>query len=224
MAGLATLIMMPVIAGSASAYWMRAIALNAHGPSLGSVHVDNALDGTNSGAKETNFGDLVTTAAAASAQTQIALIPADEITATSVQPGSIDPEQIVLALSYYGDSTDTVQVLDLTGEQIQKALQRSASRLPQPYPGFLQVSGLKVVVNKGSITASLSDGSALDPRAHYKVATSAPLAAGELGYFSIWGSAAKPKDTGISLAQALRSYLTDNRQVSGVTDDRIIEH
>ncbi len=224
MAGLATLIMMPVIAGSASAYLLRAIALNAHGPSAGSVHVETTLDGTNSGVKETNFGDLVSTAAAASAQTQIALIPADEITSTSVAAGSVDPEQIVLALSYYGDSTDTVQVLDLTGDQILKALQRSASRLPQPYPGFLQVSGLKVEVNKGIVTASLSNGSALDPRTHYKVATSAPLAAGELGYFSIWGSDAKPKDTGVSLAQALRSYVTDNRQISGATDDRIIEH
>jgi len=188
------------------------------------VRVLTALDGTNSGVKETNLGDLVADAAATAGQAQIALIPADEISSTVVQPGSVDPEQIVLALSYYGDATDTVQVMDLSGDQIIKALTRSISRKPQAYPGFLQVSGLRVKVDKEVVTATLANGTALDPAAHYKVAMSAPLAAGELGYFNIWGSDIKLKDTSVSMAQALRNYLANNRQITGNVDNRITEH
>jgi len=202
---------------------LHAVVLDAHAPSANDVHLLAALDGTGSGVKETNLGDLAADALAATGKTQIAFVPADEISATSIQPGSVDPEQIVLALSYYGDATDTVQVLDLTGDQIIKAIARSVSRKPQAYPGYLQIAGLKVSVDKDVVTATKADGTVLDPKAHYKVSMSAPLAAGELGYFSVWGDS-KPKDTGVSMAQAMRSFLSDNREIPGTTFNRITEH
>ena len=50
------------------------------------------------------------------------------------------------------------------------------------------------------------------------------LYAGELGYFNVWGSQAKPKDTGISMAQALRTYVIANHLITGILNNRITEH
>jgi len=183
-----------------------------------------ALDGTGSGVQETSLGDLVADSAASTGHVQIAFVPADELTPTTLPVGYVDADKVVDTLSYYGDTTDTVQVLNLTGEQVVKAITRSVSRLPQAYPGFLQVSGIKVTEEKGSLVVTLADGAALDPNATYKVAMTAPLAAGELGYFSIWGSQAKAKDSGVPIAQALRTYLGDNHDITEILGNRIIEH
>ena len=73
----------------------------------------------------------------------IALVAADDITETSFPAGSVAPERIVKSLRYANDLTDTVVVLNLTGAQIRKVVERSVSRAPQPFDGFLQVSGLQ---------------------------------------------------------------------------------
>lgn len=183
-----------------------------------------ALDGAGSGAASTNLGNLIADAVASTAGTHIALVAADEITETSVGPGNVDPEEIVHTLSYFGDDTDTVVVLDLTGKQLLDALTRSASRLPQKYPGFLQVSGLHVSIDHGTVSAATSDGVQIAALTHYRVATTSPLASGELGYFDILGKGAKVQETATSLAQSVRSYLTVHRVLSGLLETRIVVH
>lgn len=87
--------------------------------------------------------------------------------------------------------TDGVVIVSLTGSQVRQAFERSLSLYPQPYWGFLQISGFEVVFNPEgaanqrvkSITAS---GQRLDDLKNYQVAMPIGLARGGYGYFKIW--------------------------------------
>lgn len=88
--------------------------------------------------------------------------------------------------------TDGVAVVSLSGAQLQRALERSVSLLPNSNPGFLQVSGLAVTYRvsrpaNGRVESVSVGGSALRADATYSVAMPLNLARGGLGYFLVWG-------------------------------------
>lgn len=139
-----------------------------------------AADGPSVGAHSPSqaVADLVRTAAG----TDLAFMAA-ELVKTDYQKDK--PETI---LSY---PTEEIVVVNLTGTQIRKALERSLSLYPQPNNSFLQLSGMEVTFSKSASTGSrvLSvtvDGAKLQDTKSYTVAMPTSLGRGGLGYFKIW--------------------------------------
>lgn len=192
------------------------------------VQVQTALDSTGVAAHETNLGDLVADAVREAGGADFALVAADEIKETTIPAGSVAPGQILKALRYADDPTDTVVVLKLTGAQLLQAADRSVSRVPQPFDGFLQVSGLHLTDDAGK-PARLTEtgGGEIKPDAAYHVAVTKPLAEGSFGYFRIWGKddiiadSAKPP---VTIAAALGDYLAAHRTINVSVEDRITLH
>ena len=193
------------------------------------VQVQTALSGAGSSSRESNPGDLVADAVRQTGSAQAALVPADEISSAALIPaGKTDPAKIVATLHYADDPSDTVVVLTLTGAQLLQVAERSVSRAPEPFEGFLQVSGLQIRYSAGQpegkrISLAGIGGGEVDAGKTYKVATTRSLAAGGLGYFqTLTGNAAS--DTGISLAKSLSNYLAAHPVINNTIEDRIAKN
>ncbi len=191
------------------------------------VQVQTALSGSGVAAGETNLGDLVADAVRATGKAQVGLVPADEINGKAlVAAGKTEPSAIVGTLRYADDPSDTVVVLSLTGAQLLKVAERSVSRAPQPFDGFLQVSGLQMRYSpsqsEGKRVSSVEvDGSAVDAGKTYRVATTRPIAGGSLGYFQIWNQKDIADDTGVSVAKSLGDYLSAHKTISNAVEGRV---
>ena len=191
------------------------------------VQVQNALSASGVSSRETSLGNLIADALRQTGHTQIALIPADEIDGTANIPaGKVEISTIVETLRYAADPSDTVVVLNLTGAQLLKVAERSVSRAPQPFDGFLQISGLQIRYNPSQTAGSRVSlvgvgGGEVDAGKIYRVAVSRPLAGGSLGYFQIFGQKDITEDTGISISKSLSSYLAAHPTISTVVEDRI---
>lgn len=179
-----------------------------------SLTVVAPLDSTQAGSQEANLGDLAADAVrdAGNSEAQISLLPANELRPVIIPAGRCDPSELTAALRASSDNADTVVLLHLTGAQIKKALAHGLSRLPEPYAGFLQVSGVRVayetVDRRPEISSVTLDGSGagLADNQTYTVATSRLLADGALGYFDIWDKSDIASDTGTPLSKALADY------------------
>jgi 2',3'-cyclic-nucleotide 2'-phosphodiesterase (5'-nucleotidase family) len=87
--------------------------------------------------------------------------------------------------------TDELAVVKLTGEQIEKALERAISLHPSPNPAFLYLSGMTVTFDESApvgsrVTAVTISDAALSDTAVYRVAMPNRMARGGLGYFTVW--------------------------------------
>ncbi len=106
--------------------------------------------------------------------------------------------------------TDEIVVLNLTGAEIKKALEKSVSSYPQPNVSFLQLSGIEATFSKGAPTDQriqqvIIDGAKLDDKHTYSVAMPASLARGGLGYFKVWDTSKISKPLpGLTLEKALK--------------------
>ena len=185
------------------------------------------LDSTQAGSQESNLGDLAADSVRDKGQAQVAILPANELRSVVVPAGHDDSAQLVDALRAASDDTDTVVVLHLTGAQIKKALLHALSRLPGPYAGFLQVSGIRVVYDPSGRAPSIvsvtltSAGNPLADAQIYTVATSRLLADGALGYFDIWDKSDIQSDTGIPLSKSLSDYALAHQPIDYHVDGRI---
>ena len=194
------------------------------------VQVQTALSGAGSAFQETNLGDLVADAVRQTGSAQVGLVPADEIDgAASIPAGKTDAAKIVSALRYADDPSDTVVVLTLTGAQILKIAERSVSRAPTPFEGFLQVSGLQIRYSAGQpegkrVSLVGAGGSEVDAGKSYQVATTRALAAGGLGYFQILSGKNSANDTGTTLAKSLGGYLAAHSTITSTVEDRITKN
>ena len=86
---------------------------------------------------------------------------------------------------------DELAIVNLTGDQIRLALERSVSMFPSPSDAFLQVSNLDITFSRGGqpdfrITKITLGGTAIDRTQTYTVAMPATLARGSHGYFKVW--------------------------------------
>lgn len=194
------------------------------------VEVQTALSGAGSSHAETNLGDLVADAVRQTGNAQVALIPSDEIDGgASIPAGKTDIRRIVSALHYAGDPSDTVVVLTLTGAQLLKVAERSVSRAPEPFDGFLQVSGLQIryAANQPEgkrVSLVGAGGSEVDSAKSYRVAMTRSLAGGSLGYYQIWSAKDISDDTGVPLSKSLTTYLMAHPTVNSVVEDRVSSH
>jgi 5'-nucleotidase / UDP-sugar diphosphatase len=98
-------------------------------------------------------------------------------------PGPITKRDIRELLPF----SNTVTLLEVTGEALRAALERSVDELPRPTGHFLQTSGIEFSVDPGQpagrrIGAVTVAGQPLDPAGRYRVATLDYLARGRDGY------------------------------------------
>ena len=87
--------------------------------------------------------------------------------------------------------TDEILLLELSGAQLRRAFERSLLLYPQPNDAaFLYFSGGTVSFNGKAVSGARVTGVTLDAgfdaNRKYKVATTASLAKGALGYFKVW--------------------------------------
>jgi len=101
---------------------------------------------------------------------------------------SFNKENLATMLQY---PTDDIVVVNLSGDQIRQAFERSLSLYPQPNQSFLQISGFEVTFKKtgapnSRIVSITANGSKLEDGKTYSVAMPSMLARGGLGYFKVW--------------------------------------
>lgn len=183
------------------------------------------LTTANSRKQETSLGDLVADAIKQAAGTPIAIFPAgsfrDEV--TTIPAGRITVQDVLKCLQY---PQDKIAIIEITGAQLIKALERAVSIYPQENRDFLQVSGMKVQFNpnapKGArIVRVTIDGKQIQPAQKYRVAMTKPLADGGQGYFTVWGKDVKPVVTNKTLSGAVEEFLANKTSVDYRKLDRI---
>jgi 2',3'-cyclic-nucleotide 2'-phosphodiesterase (5'-nucleotidase family) len=101
---------------------------------------------------------------------------------------TFDKDNLATLVQY---PTDAVVIMNLTGNEIKLALERSVSLYPQSNPNFLQLSGIEATFNKNGmpgqrIVSVTVNGSKLDEKHTYTIAMPQSLSRGGLGYFKIW--------------------------------------
>jgi len=173
--------------------------------------------------EESDLANVVVDALRDASGADIGWLPAaafNEVTLSKDTP----PAEVVSRLLPYRD--DRVVVLKLTGAQIQQALERALTLYPQPNAGFLQVSGLQVTFEPAKpagervvrVQVGTENKQDLNPQREYRVATSATLAYGALGYFKVWERSAIERETDKTVGDAVRAYLEVGKPIAGVSE------
>jgi 2',3'-cyclic-nucleotide 2'-phosphodiesterase (5'-nucleotidase family) len=175
------------------------------------------------GSKETVLGDLMADAIHAAVKCDAAFIAADYFNEVTIAKGPIAAADLLKALVMPGDN---ITIVNLTGDQIQRGMERSLFLYPKFNSGFLQTSGLSVTfkpdadADRRVISVKLN-GDTLEPGRMYHIAMPAPLAKGGLAYFKIWKAGDIEKDTDTTLQMAVNSYLSDHKTFSK-GEDRLV--
>lgn len=105
---------------------------------------------------------------------------------------------------------DTLSVVELRGEQIRLALEKSVALYPSAYDSFLQLSNLEVTFRKDGapenrVVSIIFNGAKIESNRAYSVAMPSTLARGGLGYFRIWDKRQIKKTIeGVSLEDVLK--------------------
>lgn len=133
----------------------------------------------------------------------------------SVPVSGFTADDLIKALAH---PDDEVVVLSLRGEQILQALERALELYPQKNNAFLQLAGVEVRFNPKAepskrVVSVVIGGAKLDPNRTYRVATTAPMARGALGYFRVWSRDQITASTGRTLADTVREYLKWQRSL-----------
>lgn len=173
--------------------------------------------------EESDLANVVVDALRDVSEADIAWLPAAAFNEISISRDT-PPAEVVSKLLPYRD--DRVVVLKLTGTQIRQALERSLTLYPQPNAGFLQVSGLKVTFDPAKpagervvrVQVGKEGGEDLDPTREYRVATSATLANGALGYFKVWERSAVERELEKTVGDVLRAYLEAGKPIEGLSE------
>lgn len=185
--------------------------------SADTVKAEVELSTKDIGARENIVGDLVADAIRSAVKCDAAFIAADYFNETTIAKGAISNTDVLRTLVMPGD---LISVVRLTGDQIQRGMERSMFLYPKFNSGFLQVSGLTVTyrsepdVEKRIVSIKIN-GDALEPGKTYRVAMPAPLAKGGLAYFKIWKASdivKEPEDK--TLQVAVNSYLQDHKTIA----------
>ena len=166
------------------------------------------------GSKESVVGDLVADAIRAAVKCDAAFVAADYFNEVTIAKGSLSNSDILRGLVMPGD---TISIVKLSGDQIQRGMERSLFLHPKFNSGFLQVSGLVVTFRPDADKRVISvkiNGEALETSKIYHVAMPTPLAKGGLAYFKIWKASDIVKETDKTLQLAVNSYLADHKTIN----------
>ena len=181
------------------------------------------LDGQSVRLRETNLGNLIADALRDATGADIALFNGGSIRA-SLKAGGITLKDMESVLPF----DNYAVMLSLTGGQIRLALEHGLSGLEEKKGGFLQVSGLRMIYDKGAPVGSRVKsvavaGTPLDEKKIYRVAVNDFMAAGGDG-FVILKSAAKTWDfdKGLVIRDVVADYLHAKGNVCPGVEGRIL--
>lgn len=183
------------------------------------VSTPTSLTSVESQTRETELGSLIADALrAVEEKADLAFFPGGSMKDVTIPAGKVKAGDVTACLQF---PDDKIAVLELTGEQIVQALERSVGTLPQKNQGFLQVSGITFTLDpKASKSSRVSDvklgKNGLDESKKYRVVTTAPLARGANGYFTIWDKKAvvdsKSKDT--TVIEAIEQFIEKQKALN----------
>jgi len=202
---------------------MVALALSAAVSYAASRRVAVPQDGRTARIGESTLGDFVADAARAALNADIAFVQASQLRGDALPTGQLDEEYMQQALLY---PDEPLVLTQMPGSKVLEALERSLSALPQPNPGFLQVSGLTVTYRStdpsGRRVVSVRVGEEpLNPPKTYTVAMPGSLAKGAMGYFRVFENLkVKPGSPSPSLSEAAVQYAR-TRNVSITLGQRL---
>jgi 5'-nucleotidase len=184
-------------------------------------HTTVLLDGVREHVRagETNLGNLATDAFRHITGADVAITNGGGIRA-SIEIGDITKKDIVTVFPF-GNYVVTKKV---TGEALLKALEQGASAYPEPLGAFLQVSGITFSIDAtkpaGSrVLNAKVNGTALDPKAEYLLATNDFVVAGGDGY-TMLADFEVANEFG-SMEDVLIDYLKEIGDVTIQMQDRI---
>ncbi len=163
---------------------------------------------------ETNLGNLLTDIAREYAQADVALLNGGGIR-DSISRGPVAIKDVLKVLPF-GNQLATV---DLTGQQLLAVLEFDAA-LPRPAGGFLQVSGLNLVIDGDKVSEVTVGGKPLQPDKTYRVATNDFLLAGGDGY-SMLARGQNATYVGSTLSSIVIDALKARGQVTAAVEGRI---
>jgi 5'-nucleotidase len=181
------------------------------------VYLDGVREHVRAG--ETNLGNLATDAFRHVTGADVAITNGGGIRA-SIEIGDITKKDIVTVFPF-GNYVVTKKV---TGEALLKALEQGASTYPEPLGAFLQVSGITFSIDATKPTGSRVlnakvNGTAVDPKAEYLLATNDFVVAGGDGY-TMLADFEVANEFG-SMEDVLIDYLKEIGDVTIQTQDRI---
>ncbi len=164
--------------------------------------IDRDLDGSDDIArkKEVELGDIITDIMREKTKADIALLNGGSIR-QSLKKGAVTEKDIYSIFPFQ----DTVYTAKLTGAQIQDILDFFAQK-GIGAGGFLQVSGVEMILYKGGAEEVKIGGKKLDPKATYTVALNSFIANGGDGYAMLKEIKSK-KDTAYLLSSILVDYM-----------------
>ena len=166
---------------------------------------------------ESNFGDWVGDLARALTGADAALFNGGSFRA-GIAAGEVRIRDIYQAFPF-GNELVTATI---PGEVLQRVLDRSASLDPQDDPGgFLQVSGVRLVIHDGKAESVEVGGRPLDPAARYKVVIPDFLAAGGDGYAELV-DLPNANATGLLVLDMVTDAFRERRTIKAATDGRIV--
>ena len=199
--------------------------LAAGGLVLADTVANGPITSVDAGKREVGFGDLAADALRSAAGANIAFVPAVSCKPGTIPAGNVSQAQLQSLLQ----NPDEVWVVsNLSGAQVQAALNKSLSRLPGTNNGFLQVSGVRVTYNSGGdrnsrVTSVTVGSAALEADTQYRVVMPLSLAKGGSGYFTIFDAsnmAGSPSTQ--SLLGALSGYVSGKNSLSYPGTGRIV--
>ena len=187
------------------------VLLAAGGLVLADTVASGPITSVDAGKRETSFGDLAADALRSASGAKIAFVPAVSCKPGTIAAGPVSAAQLQSLLQNPGE---VWVVSNLSGAQVQAALNKSLSRLPGTNNGFLQVSGVTVKYNAGGsrnsrVTSVTVGTAALNVGSQYRVAMPLSLAKGGSGYFTIFDATSMAGSPGTqSLLDALTGYVS----------------
>lgn len=187
------------------------------GAVIGAIDVDLSAVRERIRRGEAVFGDFVADLVRTITGADIALINAGSFRA-SIPKGEVTLKQVYEALPFGNE----LVVVELSGSRIRAALARSAALEPEDNPGgFLQVSGVRYVIDGRRLGAVMLPAGELDPSARYRVVMPDFLAAGGDGYAMLMRQEGRVA-TGRRLSDVVVAAIRAGAEVPGQLDGRIL--
>jgi len=195
---------------------------------------DTALDCRSAAlrSREMPLGNFIADSLRAYFNTDVALYNGGGIRGDYVLPaGPITSMDVEIMLPFNNEAV----VLSIPGARLKQVLEHSVAHVPQPWGGFLQVSGLRMHVNpktrrhaaasgKHSIRVTIrqADGTyhPLDEEKNYRIVTNSFLAGGGNGYYH-FGSARAELPTKMLVRDIIMRRLAARPHHSLAADGRI---
>ncbi len=180
------------------------------------AHSDVYLDGRRETVRtqESNLGNLVADIYREYTGADVAIVNGGSIRAP-IEAGPITVGDILTVLPF----GNLVATKEVTGQQLREVLEFDVSQ-PRPFGGFLQVSGLSMVLDGQTLVSVEVQGEPLDDEARYTLATSEFLFQGGDG-FSMLKDGPEPTYLGYTESTVVTQMLQEMETVSPQVDGRI---